>query len=187
MPTIITHPAAALGLLPWFRGQLGRPAVLITGMALTVAPDLDVIGFALGIPYGDLLGHRGLSHSLPFALAFGAAAAWPLARLWRVDFRLLWLYFFLCLASHGLLDALTGGGLGIAFFAPFTNERYFLDFRPIRVSDIGVGDFRTGRWMTVLLSELRWVWLPALGLAATGLFAARLSRWRRPAMSVEAD
>lgn len=187
MPTILTHPAAAIGLLPWFRGQLGRPVVLVTGMALTMAPDLDVIGFALGVPYGDMLGHRGLSHSLPFALAFGAVAAWPLARLWRVDFRLLWLYFFLCLASHGLLDALTGGGHGIAFFAPFSNERYFFGLRPIRVSAIGVGDFRTGRWTAVLLSELRWVWLPALGIAMTGLLAGRLARARRRAIPVEAE
>lgn len=187
MPTVMTHPAVAIGLLPWFRGQLSRPAVLAAGMALTMAPDLDVIGFALGIPYGHLLGHRGLSHSLPFALAFGAVAAWLFGRLWRTDFRILWLYFFLCLASHGLLDALTGGGLGIAFLAPFTNERYFFDFRPIRVSAIGVGDFRTGRWSSVLLSELRWVWLPAAGIAATGLLAARLSRGRKQAVPVRAE
>jgi hypothetical protein len=32
---------------------------------------------------------------------------------------------------------MTDGGLGIAFFAPFDNTRYFLPFGPIKVSPIG--------------------------------------------------
>jgi inner membrane protein len=176
MPTVITHPAAALGLLPWFRREVGRPAVLAVGVLLTMLPDLDVVGFALGIPYGHLLGHRGLSHSLFFALVVGGLVALPVARAYRLRPAVLWLYFFLCLASHGLLDALTSGGLGIAFFSPFSNERYFFDFRPLRVSAIGLSDFLASRWTAVLASELKWVWLPALALGAAGAVAARLTR-----------
>jgi hypothetical protein len=33
-----------------------------------------------------------------------------------------WTYFFLAAASHGLLDAMTDGGLGVAFFAPFDEQ-----------------------------------------------------------------
>lgn len=184
----MTHPAVALGLFPWFRGQIGRPGVLIAGAALTMAPDLDVIGFKLGVAYSDMLGHRGLTHSLPFALFAGGVAGWAAARLWRLHFGLLWLYFFLCLASHGLLDMLTSGGLGIALFAPFSNERYFFDLRPIRVSAIGVGDFLSGRWREVIGSELRWIWLPALGLGAAGLAVHRLrTRLRRSPVEVKAD
>lgn len=176
MPTVISHPAAALGLLPWFRRACGRPAVLGIGALLTVLPDLDVIGFRLGIPYGHMLGHRGLSHSLAFALVVGGLAALPVARAWRLRPGVLWLYFFLCLASHGLLDALTSGGLGIAFFAPFSGERFFFDFRPLRVSAIGLSNFLAGDWAGVLTSELRWVWLPALAFGATGLIAGRFAR-----------
>nr|HRC76832.1 rhodanese-like domain-containing protein [Kouleothrix sp.] len=32
---------------------------------------------------------------------------------------------------HGVLDAMTDGGLGVAFFAPFSATRYFFPFRPI--------------------------------------------------------
>lgn len=188
MPTVITHPAAALGLFPWFRGQIGRPGVLIAGAALTMAPDLDVIGFRFGIPYEHMLGHRGISHSLAFALTASALAAGVAARVWRLHFGLLWAYFFLCLASHGLLDMLTSGGLGIALFAPFSGERYFFDMRPIRVSAIGVSDFLNGRWRTVLGSELQWIWLPSLTLAATGLVARRLlARFRRRPATVKAE
>jgi len=176
MPTVISHPVVALGLFPWLRRELGRPAVLVIGMLLTVLPDLDIVGFKLGIPYGHLLGHRGLSHSLVFALVVGGLAALAVARVYRLRPAVLWLYFFLCLASHGLLDALTSGGLGIAFFSPFSNERFFFDVRPLRVSAIGLSDFLASRWSAVLASELKWVWLPALALGAAGAVAGRLAR-----------
>jgi len=179
MPTVMTHPAAAMALFPWFRGQLGRPAVLAMGMALTMAPDLDVIGFRFGVAYGDLLGHRGLSHSLSFAVSFGALAAATLARMYRLNFALLWAYCALCLASHGLLDAMTDGGLGVAFFAPFSNERYFFDVRPLHVSAIGVDSFLRSDWVGVIGSELRWVWLPALSLGLAGLVSRPKYRRRR--------
>ena len=34
-------------------------------------PDLDVIGFFFGVRYDDMLGHRGITHSLAFAMAEG--------------------------------------------------------------------------------------------------------------------
>jgi inner membrane protein len=188
MPTVLTHPVIAIGLFPWFRSQIGRTGVLIAGAVLTVAPDFDVIAFPLGIPYEHMFGHRGISHSLPFALTFSALAAGIAARFWRLHFGLLWVYFFLCMASHGFLDMLTSGGLGIALFAPFTNERYFFDMRPIKVSAIGVSDFQTGRWRIVMGSEFQWVWLPSISLAVTGLATTwLLSRFRRRAAPAEAE
>jgi inner membrane protein len=88
----------------------------------------------------------------------------------------LWLYFFLATASHGFLDAMTDGGLGVAFFAPFDNHRYFLPWTPIRVSPIGIGRFFTDRGFVVLQSELLWIWLPAALLAVSAwLFRRRSS------------
>jgi hypothetical protein len=39
-------------------------------------------------------------------------------------------FLFLATASHGILDAFTDGGRGIAFFAPFGTERYFFPHHP---------------------------------------------------------
>ena len=188
MPTIFSHPAAAIGLFPWFRNQIGRPGVLLTGAALTMVPDLDVAAFRFGIPYEHMFGHRGISHSLLAALLTGGLLAGVGARVWRLHFGMLWVYFFLCMVSHGLADMLTGGGLGIALFAPFSSERYFFDIHPIRVSSFGVTDFMNGRWTTVMASELQWIWLPSLGLGAGGL-AARwlLVRVRRQPAPSKAD
>ena len=130
-------------------------------------PDFDVIGFRFGIRYGDFWGHRGFTHSLLFA-AFLASAV-LLIGFWRVlpgpgRFPI-WMYLFLATASHGFLDAMTDGGLGVAFFAPFDNHRYFLPWRPIHVSPIGIGRFFTDRGLAVLQSEFLWIWLPAAVLA----------------------
>lgn len=76
-----------------------------------------------------------------------------------------WAYFFLAAASHGLLDAMTDGGLGVAFFASFDNHRCFLPWTPIRVSPIGIGRFFKARSLAVVQTELLWIWLPA-GLLA---------------------
>jgi inner membrane protein len=122
----------------------------VTTVALSVLPDLDVVGFAFGIRYGDALGHRGFSHSIVFALlAGGAALAFFPERSWK-----LWAFFSFVTASHGILDAMTDGGLGVAFFSPFWLRRFFLPWRPIPVSPIGVGEFFSDWGMTVLLGTV---------------------------------
>ena len=84
-------------------------------------------------------------------------------------------YLFLATASHGILDATTDGGLGIAFFSPFSNARYFLPWRPIAVSPIGVAAFFSERGLNVLRSEFKCIWLPS-GLFAFLALAVR-RRW----------
>jgi inner membrane protein len=70
-------------------------------------------------------------------------------------------HFSFVTASHGMLDAMTDGGLGVAFFAPFDNARYFFPWRPILVSPIGIAQFFSGYGLDVLLSEFVWIWVPA--------------------------
>lgn len=55
MPTIFTHPAVAIAL---------RPRHLLVASLLTILPDIDVVAFGLGIPYGSTFGHRGFTHSI---------------------------------------------------------------------------------------------------------------------------
>jgi len=154
VPTILSHPAVALGLhrLP---GRTPLPASVITAGAIgSILPDVDVVGFAFHVPYASTFGHRGFTHSIVFALIVAAFAALLLHRGRRA-----FAFVLLCTLSHPLFDAMTNGGLGIAFFSPFSNHRYFLPWRPIRVSPIGRLDVR------VFVSELKWVWLPCIGAA----------------------
>jgi inner membrane protein len=169
-----SHAAAglALGTVFWRPGVPARYWVL--GAALAALPDVDAIGFRFGVAYGDVLGHRGLTHSLPFAAALSAlivamlpSGTGPVAR------GPLWLYLFLATASHGMLDALTNGGGGVAFFAPLHNARYFLPWSPIEVSPIGVRAFFTTRGLRVIVNELAWVWVPSLLFAVAALWLRR--------------
>lgn len=138
------------------------------GAACPVLPDLDVIGFRYGVRYGDFWGHRGFTHSLLFAaiLAGAVVLLWFQKAMPGASRVYLWSYFFLATASHGVLDAMTDGGLGVAFFAPFNDRRYFLPWTPIRVSPIGVERFFSRPGLTVLESEFLWIWIPALLLIA---------------------
>ena len=68
---------------------------------------------------------------------------------------------------------MTDGGLGVAYFAPFSNRRYFLPWRPIPVSPISVARFFDARGLQVLAGEIVWIWLPCAALAAAGRLARR--------------
>ena len=148
---------------------------MLAACAASVLPDADSIGFWAGVPYDSPLGHRGLTHSLFFAglVALGAAA---FARRFRVRGAAVFAVVFVAAASHGFLDAMTTGGRGVAFFSPFSNERYFLPWRVIEVSPIGVRPFFTARGAQVFASELTWIWLPAALVALAGFWTRRSRR-----------
>jgi len=130
-----------------------------------IVPDLDVIGFFAGIEYSDLFGHRGITHSLVFALMLVIVTVrygFPDHRFPSAGWGGLFYHFFLVTASHGVLDAMTNGGVGVAFFAPFDETRYFFPWRPVKVSPIGIWSFFSLTGFLVLLSEALFIWLPTL-------------------------
>ena len=134
---------------------------LLLGVVCSIVPDLDLTGFSYGVQYGDVWGHRGLTHSLFFAglLSIVLVGLWYRRKPAVVRGRM-FVYLFLCTASHGVLDAMTDGGLGVAFFSPFNTSRYFFRFRPITVSPIGVEEFFREHALQILASEAKWIWLP---------------------------
>ena len=193
MPTVFSHAIAATALGHWFPQRRLPARFWVWTVVCAVLPDIDVVGFWLGIPYDDMLGHRGLTHSIPFAVVVGFVAARSYAKsttlgfgIWDLGFGIwpLWMYFTSVIASHGLLDAFTNGGRGIAFFAPFSNQRFFFPWRPIQVSPIGVGFF-SARGLAVLQSELRWILLPSAIIALIARIAVKPARRRSRAPASE--
>ena len=163
MASAFSHAFVALALGKCFSRT--KLKILVTGMICAALPDIDAIGFWIGVPYDSIWGHRGITHSLFFALILAAAVMiWMFPRIqsgnkaWWMQF----MYLFLATASHPLLDAMTNGGLGVAFFAPFENSRYFFPFRPIRVSPISVSRFFSDYGWQVFKSELVWIWIPSV-------------------------
>ena len=159
-----------------YRG-VALAAVLAVAAA---APDLDFIGMRLGVPYAHPLGHRGFTHSLlcallvalPIAVVFSRRAAhWGRAEMGLLAVS------FLAYASHGVLDAFTDAGLGVGFFIPFDNARYFFPWRPVRTSPLSLSAFFSRTGVDVMANEIVWIWVPVALLTA----AVAAARWVRRA------
>lgn len=168
MPTVMSHALAAAALATAFPQSSVPRHVVIAGVVCSMLPDVDAVGVCFGLPRGDLLGHRGVTHSLLFAAGLASAALLALRSMARpIGNRLgAWTYLLLAAASHGMLDAMTDrAGLGIPFFWPFDSTRYFFSFAPIAMSPLGT-DFFSQRGLAVLLNEIQWVWIPSLLFAA---------------------
>ncbi len=91
------------------RLQLARTMVALS--AVSLAADLDVYAFSLGIPYEAPWGHRGAVHSIPFAIIVGllvgvAARLSGLRSPVRVG-----ILGAIVFGSHGLLDTFTDGNV----------------------------------------------------------------------------
>ena len=130
---------------------------MVAFSSLSLAPDLDVIAFRFGIPYSAPFGHRGAAHSVFIALVLAsiatlAARARPEQANSGQTRTRLWVLCAVVAISHGLLDALTDGGLGIALLWPFSNQRYFAPWTPIPVAPIGAR-MLTGRGVRIVLTE----------------------------------
>jgi inner membrane protein len=179
LASAFTHALVGLAAATAYAGVPPPRRLAFVAAACAVLPDADAIGFQHGVPYGSFLGHRGFTHSLVFALVTGlvvTALAFRDQGPRRLAFWCRALFLAAVTASHGVLDAATNGGLGVAFFSPFTLRRYFFPFRPIAVSPIRAGDFFGERALRVLASEARWVWLPTAVLLAVALAARRWGR-----------
>lgn len=171
MPTVISHSIVGLAAASVFPAKSHLLRFWLLSAICPVIPDADSITFKLGIPYSYFFGHRGFFHSLFFALIVGIFVATVFFRdepPFTKDWVLLCGYFFLITATHGILDALTSGGLGIALLSPFDNTRYFFPWSPIKVSPIDVRSFFSAWGMRVILNELVWIWIPSAVIFIVG-------------------
>ncbi len=164
MPSAFSHAVASIAL---GRAYTSRPLPLrfwVLSSICAVAPDIDVLANRFGFDHTSMLGHRGLTHSLFFAVALSGLVV-LLAFRKPVDGMMnrlaLFAFFFAATASHSVLDAMVDGTLGVAFFAPFSPARFFLPWRPIVSSPIGFAFFSSAG-ATTIFNEFIWVWIPSL-------------------------
>lgn len=168
MPSGISHTAVAVAAGFAFTSRDVPHHFWSLAILCSVIPDADGIGFVLGIPYGHLFGHRGFFHSPFFALfmsLFVVIVFFPGLQAFSKAWLRYFAFFFLLSASHGILDAFTNGGMGIALLSPFDHTRYFFPWTPIVVSPIAIKAFFSRWGWAVIRSELLWIWLPALLVA----------------------
>ena len=160
-----THAFVGLAIADLAAGRHADTRIRVAGALCAALPDADTLLMRFGgVAYEDPWGHRGISHGLPFAAALAVVVALLFFRgrplpPWRAALAL-----FLAIASQGALDAMTTGGMGVAFLAPFDLERYFAPWTPIPVAPLSVRAFFTEHGMRIFGWELLHVWLPVAGV-----------------------
>lgn len=153
-------------------GATGMGRVWALCFLCSTLPDIDGVIIRLAARLLDLRltgiwwAHRGFSHSLLFALIIGLLAAVFVKQVLRFDkpFGLLVLYFFVVAASHGLIDAITSGGEGVMFFAPFHDGRYLFLYGPVPTLKARL--WFGGQGLITFGKEVFWIWLPSIAFYA---------------------
>src|SRR5437016_894184 len=75
MPSLVSHAAVPLALgLGLGERRISRP-LLVAGTVASMLPDADVLLFRFGATYDSVWSHRGVTHSLGFALVLGLVSA----------------------------------------------------------------------------------------------------------------
>lgn len=208
MATFVGHSLVALTICASLqRTSLSRAMSIYWWLAalmlVSLLPDLDVL-MLRWLPYSHPFSHRGFSHSLFFAVlaAMLITVSCRLAGLVHGSIRTLimvWLVLAAVMASHGLLDALTDGGLGIGLLSPFSTRRYFFPVRPLPVAWLSpavmfspymmhvyaveaalFGPFCLAAWLTgadfsgmSILPTFRWLAVAALFIFGLGAWIVR--------------
>lgn len=107
--------------------RLGKRA-LFWGVIAQSLPDIDVVAALFVSPEKAILFHRGITHSIFFALLAGLALALLAKRLHRkmpVPLTSLVAFFFFELVLHDLIDTCNSYGTGL--LEPFFHERFSIN------------------------------------------------------------
>ena len=139
------------------RWGMSRRAILLCCVLLPMIPDADV-AMHFWFKYGHPLAHRGISHSLLFAVLLALAVAFALQRFGRAQrgrraLAQMTLAFSLLLASHGITDAMTTGGKPPRLLWPVVSEGVWFPKQFIPMSPMGSSLLRTN-WTDKQLRKL---------------------------------
>ena len=160
-----------------------RPAglVLASGI-LAISPDFDTLFFGL-IPYAHFFGHRGFFHSSAFALMSALFLASLIYAVSRTMGYKSWIVligaFTLAMASHGVLDAMTGAGQGVMLLYPFSEQRMFLAWRPLHAPPVSLSRMTWDHVRIIMQSELPVALACLIGFSLLRVAMVRKSFGRR--------
>ena len=187
MPSWLAHVPAAMGVAAMAAPpQTTRTTrrFWVTAALCGIIPDIDFLGAPFGArAYMEFFGgHRAITHGFAFAIVAGIVLARFAFRdaLWDGVRVRLAIALALAMLTHGLLDAMTNNNPAVAFFSPFSAERYKSPWLPINPS--GSSNARGfARLPAVLFNEFVWAGLP--GLVLLYLSPA----WRRRTPTARSD
>ena len=171
MAAVVSHALAATAIAAVLRPERKPPVrYWAAAVAIAVVPDVDIAFVWMGARYRGMFGHRGITHSIAFAVIAAVVLARRLFRAARPRLRArIGAVFLLAGLSHGFLDASMASGVGVAALAPFSAARYHAIFRPIAVTPPTGNPWLDPGGIRVTNSEILWIWLPALAAMLAGL------------------
>ncbi len=168
----LTHIALGACMGEAFAGRtLGRKAMLWGALAQSI-PDVDFLASFWMTPAGNLLAHRGFTHSFLFCAIITPLLALLAERLHRphdIRFKKWLLFFGGVIFIHIFIDAFNNYGVG--WFEPFSHRR-------ISFNAIYVADPFFSVWPGIACVALIWLkkWNPQrkkwwkMGLGLSGLY-----------------
>ncbi len=171
MPSVFTHVFVAETLGKTFMHEKMPIRFWVLAALCSALPDIDILGFYMGVRYGSIFGHRGFFHSITFALLAGllvVLAAFPAVARFSKKWWGLLAFFSSIILSHGFLDSVTDKGLGVGFFIPFDNTRYHMLWRPVYASPMRISRFFSESGLRVLYNEILWIWVPMIAVYGLG-------------------
>lgn len=171
----IGHLAVGAAIGAAYGKQVGaRPRIAILAFAaLALAPDLDLLSNLLGTAFNTPFSHRGITHSVIFALVVALAAGFLVRGASRRRL-LTGVWVFAALASHGLLDTMSQSGNGPLLFWPLTQARYEFPWRPIP-GVISTGYYLTREAIPTLFVETM-LFFPFIAYALTFFLPTPIAR-----------
>ncbi|NET29238.1 metal-dependent hydrolase [Okeania sp. SIO1I7] len=110
--------------------------------------------------------HRGITHTLIFAIGFSLIVGWLISYFRKSSFKKILLFTFIIYSSHLLLDLLTAGGSGVQLLWPLTDTFFksTISVFPAVHHSRGVFDlshFIFIAWelsYSVLIVSILWLW-----------------------------
>jgi inner membrane protein len=167
---------AAIGAVYSRRTGTNPKIAILTFAGLALAPDLDLVSGVFGVTPNTPLSHRGITHSVFFAMAVGTLVGGVLRGSSLRSF-LTGFAVFAAMSSHGLLDTMSRLGNGPMLFWPFAVVSYEFPWRPIP-GVLSAGHYLTLQAVPTLAVESL-IFLPFIAYATVVFFPRRVEK--RPA------
>jgi inner membrane protein len=161
--------------------KLGKRAMLVGALAQSI-PDFDFIAYFWLNKTENLLGHRGFTHSLLFAVFVTAAMAYFFTWYFRrrkVLRNELILLFGLNIFTHLFLDSFNAYGIGL--FEPFNHAR--ISFHVLYVADPFFSVWSFLAFIFLLITKMnhqkrKIIWQAGIGMSFVYLMYAFSNKWQ---------
>ncbi len=133
MSSIIGHAMAGIAIGSAFGADPAKEnkgRIIAAAALLAALPDLDVVAY---IAFGSLgiAPHRGVTHTILFAVIVSAIAAAAGSRYLRLTLLRTFVLALVILLSHLALDYLMGCGPALQLLWPFSNTGYLFPYRVV--------------------------------------------------------